>query len=184
MDRLIALVVLRFRLDLRALLGARERLLGLALFVPMLAFGSAAASFFVFAGVSAVSRAHPEWLLPVVYAAATVVGLFWAFSPLLAGVSFSDTHDMSRLLHFPVPLPVLFVSSILANLLEPLVLAKLPPLVALAVALGGLSPRLPLALVGVLLSFVFTLVATQVTGLLLLGISRKNLWEKIARYKL
>lgn len=182
MDRLIALVVLRFRLDLRALLGARERLLGLALFVPMLAFGSAAASFFVFAGVSAVSHAHPEWLLPVVSAAATVVGLFWAFSPLLAGVSFSDTHDMSRLLHFPVPLPVLVVSSILANLLEPLVLAKLPPLVALAVALGGLSPRLPLALVGVLLSFVFTLVATQVTGLLLLGISRNRRWQDRALF--
>jgi ABC-2 type transport system permease protein len=176
-DRLTALVALRFRLDLRALLGARERLLGLALLVPMLAMGSAAASFFVFVGVRALSRAHPEWLLPVVSAAATLIGLFWAFSPILAGVSFSDTHDMSRLLHFPVPLPVLVVSSLLANLLEPLVLAKLPPLLALAVGLAGVSPRLPLSLLGVLLAFVFTLVAAQVTGLLLLGLARNRRWQ-------
>ena len=146
MDRLIALVALRFRLDLRAILGARERLVGLVLLLPTLALGSAAASFFVFVGARALARSHPEWLLPVISAVATIVGLFWALSPLLAGVSFSDTHDMSRLLHFPVPLPTLVVSSLLANLLEPLVLAKLPPLLALSFALAGLSPRLPLSL--------------------------------------
>ena len=178
----MALVVLRFRLDLRALLGARERLLGLALFVPMLALGSAAASFFVFVGVRALSTAHPEWLLPVVSAAATVIGVFWALSPVLAGVSFSDTHDMSRLLHFPVPLPVLVTSSLLANLVEPLVLAKLPVLIALAVGLAGLSPRLPLSLVGVFLAFVFTLVAAHATGLVLLGLARNRRWQDRALF--
>jgi ABC-2 type transport system permease protein len=181
-DRLIALVVLRFRLDLRALLGARERLFGLVLLVPMLALGSAAASFFVFVGIRAVARTHPEWLLSVVSVVATVVGLLWAFSPVLAGISFSDTHDMSRLLHFPVPLPVLVVSSLLANLLEPLVLAKLPPLIALALALGGLSVLFPFSLVGVLLAFAFTLAASQVTGLFLLGLSRNRRWQDRALF--
>ncbi len=177
MDRLTALVLLRFRLDLRAILGARERLVGLLLLLPTLALGSAVASFFVFLGVRAVSRAHPDWLLPVISAVATVVGLFWALSPVLAGVSFSDTHDMSRLLHFPVPLPTLVVSSLLANLLEPLVLAKLPPLLALSLALAGASPLLPLSLLGVLLGFAFTLVATHVAGLLLLGLARNRRWQ-------
>ena len=36
MDRLIALVLLRFKLEMRALLQARERRLGLALAVPFL----------------------------------------------------------------------------------------------------------------------------------------------------
>lgn len=182
MDRLIALVLLRFRLDLRAILGARERLLGLLLLLPTLALGSAAASFFVFVGVRAVARTHPEWLLPVISAVTTVVGLFWAFSPVLAGVSFSDTHDMSRLLHFPVPLPTLVMSSLLANLLEPLVLAKLPPLLALSFALAGASSLLPLSLLGVLLGFVFTLAAAQVAGLFLLGLARNRRWQDRALF--
>jgi ABC-2 type transport system permease protein len=181
-DRLIALVVLRFRLDLRALLGARERLFGVMLLVPMLALGSAAASFFVFVGLRAVERTHPEWVLSVVSVVGTFVGLLWAFSPILAGVSFSDTHDMSRLLHFPVPLPVLVGSSLLANLLEPLVVAKLPPLVAFALALAGLSLRFPFSLLGVLLAFAFTLAASQVTGLVLLGLSRNRRWQDRALF--
>lgn len=181
MDRLIALVLLRVRLDLRAMLGARERLLGLLLLLPVLALGSAAASFFVFLGTRAVERAHPEWLLPVISAATTVVGLFWVLSPLLAGVAFNETHDMSRLLHFPVPLPALVVSSLVANLLEPLVLAKLAPVLALGFALGrGLA--LPLSVLGVLLGFVFTLVAAQVTGLLLLGLARNRRWHDRALF--
>jgi len=181
-DRLIALVLLRFRLDLRALMGAKERLLGVVLLVPMLALGSAAASFFVFVGIRAVSNSHPEWLLSVVSVVGTFIGLLWAFSPLLAGVSFSDTHDMSRLLHFPVPLPVLVGSSLLANLLEPLVLAKLPPLVAFALALSGPSLRFPFSLLGVLLTFAFTLAASQVTGLFLLGLVRNRRWQDRALF--
>ena len=183
MDRLIALVALRFRLDLRGILGARERLVGLVLLLPTLALGSAAASFFVFVGArargprpSGVARSPCSRRWPRSSA------LFWALSPLLAGVSFSETHDMSRLLHFPVPLPTLVVSSLLANLLEPLVLAKLPPLLALSFALAGLSPRLPLAFWACVLGFVFTLVAAQVAGLFLLGLARNRRWHDRALF--
>ena len=45
MDRLIALVLLRFRLDVRAVLGARSRIVALFVAVPALAFVSLAAAF-------------------------------------------------------------------------------------------------------------------------------------------
>lgn len=175
MDRLIALVILRWRMDLRGLFGARERLFGLVLLVPTLVLGSLAASAFAFFGVRALERAQPEWVLPLVSAAATLVGVLWALSPLLAGVAFSETHDLGRLVHFPVPFRTLLLSSLLANLAEPLVLAKLPLLLALAAALAGAAPlSFPLALAGVALTFAFTLVATQVAGLVFLALSRNR----------
>jgi len=181
-DRLIAIVALRFRLDLRAILGVKSRLAGFAVSLPFLFLGSAAASFFVFVGARAVEHAHPEWLLPGASALATVVGLFWALSPLLAGVAFSETHDLTRLLHFPVPFSTLVLSSLVANLVEPMALAKLPPLVAAALAVGG-GPLTTLpALVAVLLGFVFTLAAAQVTGLVLLGLARHRRWQDRALF--
>lgn len=174
MDRLIALVILRWRMDLRGLFGARERLVGLILLVPLLVLGSLAASAVTFFGVRALERTQPEWVLPLVSAAATLVGVLWALSPLLAGVAFSETHDLGRLVHFPVPFGTLLFSSLLANLAEPLVLAKLPLLLALAAALGSSPLSFPLAVAGVALTFTFTLVASQVAGLLFLALSRNR----------
>ena len=34
---------------------------------------------------------------------ATIVGLFWMVSPLVSGLAIAETHDVSRLLHFPIP---------------------------------------------------------------------------------
>ena len=95
MDRLIALVLLRWRMDLRSILGARERAVGLLFLAPSLALGSLVASVFVFVGIRALDRSHPELVLPGLSVAATVVGIFWVLSPLLAGVAFSETHDVS-----------------------------------------------------------------------------------------
>jgi ABC-2 type transport system permease protein len=174
-DRLIALVVLRWRMDLRGLFGARERLLGLVLLVPTLVLGSLAASAITFFGVLALARAEPDWVLPLVSAVTTLVGVLWALSPLLAGVAFSETHDLGRLVHFPVPFRTLLLSSLLANLAEPLVLAKLPLLLALAAALAGAAPlSFPLAVAGVALTFTFILVATQVAGLVFLALARNR----------
>ena len=174
MDRLIALVALRWRMDVRAILGARERLFGLVLLLPVLALGSLAAAAATFLAVRALERTHPEWVLPAVSVAATVAGVFWALSPILTGIAFSGTHDLSRLVHFPVPLPTLVVSSLLANLAEPMVLAKLPLLLALAAALASGPLAFLTAFAGVLLAFAFTLVATQVMGLLFLGLARNR----------
>ena len=71
MDRLTALVALRWRLDMRAAMGARERLLALLLVVPGLMLLSAAGSFVVFIGTRHLERTEPQLTLPLLSALAT-----------------------------------------------------------------------------------------------------------------
>lgn len=174
MDRLIALVVLRWKTDLRALLWARERLVGLAVLVPGLLLSSAIVCVFAFVGIRGLLGARPEELPTILAAVAALVGILWALSPLLSGVAFSETHDLSRLQHFPVSAPVLMASSLVANLMQPLVLSELPLLVTVAAAVSRSAPLFPLALVGVGLTFVFTLAAAQAVGLALHGLARNR----------
>jgi ABC-2 type transport system permease protein len=173
-DRLIALIAFRWRMDLRTLLWARERALGLVFLVPGLALFSAALCFFVFFVLRALERSQPDSVLPLVSAAATGVGLFWALSPILAGVALSDTHDVSRLMHFPIPLGTLAVSSLVANLTQPTALGLLPVIATAAAALARTPLRFPGALLGVALTFLLILAAAQVAGLLLHGLSRNR----------
>ncbi len=137
MDRLIALVALRWRLDARAVAGSRGRLALLLVALPPLLLVSAMSAFVAFAGARFLGRAEPELLLAAVSGLATLFGVGWALAPLLAGIAATETHDMGKLLSYPVSLPVLVVSSLVANLLQPVVLAQAPPLVALALGLGG-----------------------------------------------
>jgi ABC-2 type transport system permease protein len=65
-------------------------------------------------------------------------------------------------------------SSALANLTEPMVVLRLPVMIALAAALSGGPARFPAALAGILVSFAFTLAAAQAVGLLLQGLSRNR----------
>ena len=182
MDRLIALVGLRLKLDLRALSRARERAMGFLLMVPGLLVFAAAGSFLVFFGVRGLAGAAPEALLPALSAAATALGLFWVLSPLLTGVAFSEAHDMSRLLHFPIPLRTLAASSLLANLAQPMALAAVPILVSLSLAAAGAGPRFPAALAGAALTFVFILAAAQVGGLVLHGLARRRRFRDLALF--
>jgi len=171
-DRLIALVGLRFRLEARAISGSRGRKFGLLLALPALAFFSAATALGVFALVGLVSRTEPSLLLPALSAIATLFGLTWALSPLLAGIAATETHDLTRLLSYPVPLTTLVASSLIANLLQPTVLAQVPPLAALALALGG--SRWPLAFFGLALGLLLVLAAGQTTGIALHALSRNR----------
>lgn len=173
MDRLIALVACRWRMDLRRLLGTRERAFGLVLYVPAVLIFSALGSLAVFGVLRGLEGTQPDLVLPVVSAAATGIGLFWAASPLLAGVALSEAADVSRLMHFPIPLPILALSSLVANLAQPAALAQLPLLAAAAAALsGGRVVPFVAALLGVSLTFVLILATAQVAGLLLHGLSR------------
>jgi hypothetical protein len=178
--RLIALVALRFRLDLRVLLGARERLVGLVFMVPGLLFLSGVSCVVALVGIKTVASTHPEALVPALSAAATVVGLLWCLSPLFTGFALAESHDMSRLLHFPIPLPTLVASSLVANLAQPAVLAELPMLVCVALATAGVSLRLPLAFFGVALSFLTVLAAAQLAGLALHGLARNRRLHDLA----
>jgi ABC-2 type transport system permease protein len=144
----------------------------LLLALPALALFSAAAALGAFALVRLVSRADPGLLLPGLSAIATLFGLTWALSPLLAGIAATETHDLTRLMPYPVPLTTLVASSLVANLLQPTVLAQLPPLVALAVALGG--SRWPFAFLGLGLGLLLVLAAGQAVGIALHALSRNR----------
>ncbi len=172
MDRLIALVLLRFRLEARATLGSRGRALGLVVALPFLALFSAAASLGAFALVRLVSRTEPGLLLPALSAIFTFLGLSFVLAPLLAGISATESHDLSRLVVYPVPLGTLVVSSLVANLVQPMVLAQLPPLLALAVAVAG--PRWPLSFAGLALGLLMTVAAAQTVGIALHALSRRR----------
>ena len=182
MDRLIALVLLRLKLDARVVSRSRARAMGLLVMVPGILMFAAAGSFLVFFGVRGLMRAVPETVLPVVSAAATVLGLFWVLSPLLTGVAFSEAHDVERLLHFPIPLPTLAASSLLSNLAQPATLVALPVLLSLAVALCGVGPRLPAAFAAAILGLLLVIAAAQVVGLLLHGLSRRRRFRDLALF--
>lgn len=174
MDRLIALVTLRWKTELRAMATARHRLLGLLIMVPSGILLSAALSLGCFWILRGLDASVPHALPAIVSGLATAVGFFWLLSPLLAGVAIAESHDVSRLVHFPVRLGVLVGSSLLANLLEPAVLVQAPVVLALALALGGQAWTFPLALGGVLSSFAFILAAAQASGLVLQGLARNR----------
>lgn len=173
---------MRWRLELRGLFRARERAFTLLLVVPGLLIFSAAAALFVYGGVRTLGQADPDALPAMLSLAVTGVGLMWALSPVLAGVAFTETHDLSRLLHFPLPLPTLVVSSLVANLLQPMVLAELPVAAALALALSRGLAEVPLALLGVVSSLAFVLVAAQCTGLVLHALSRNRRLQDVALF--
>src|SRR6185295_11679234 len=178
-DRLIALVVVRFKLELRAFCRARERALGLALAAPGVLILSGAFSLVAFFGTRALQARNPELVLPVLSVVATGLGLLWALSPILTGLAFTETHDLTRLLHFPIPLGTLVASSLIANLAQPMVLAHLPVLLALALALSSRLATFPFALAGVVLAFVFILAAAQLAGLALHAVSRNRRYHDV-----
>jgi hypothetical protein len=169
-------------LEIRALGVARERAVALAVMVPgMLLFSSIGAAVLLIA-VRSVARSDPELLLPGLSALATVVGFFWMVSPLVSRLSLAETHDVSRLLHFPIPAWTLVTSSLLANLSQPMVVAEVPIVLALAFAVAGRALALPLTLLGVLLSFGVILAAAQVTALLLHGAARNRRLQDLATF--
>ena len=177
MDRLIALVRLRATLDLRAVVGSRSRVLALLVVVPALAALSLAATFVGYAGVRLLERSRPELVLPALSALAAVLGLSWALSPLLAGMAATEAHDLTRLVHYPVPLATLVAGSLVANLGQPLVLAQLPPLTAVALALSPSGGRQLAALAALALGLVFTLACGQTVAIALHALARRRRWH-------
>ncbi len=159
---------------------ARERAVGLALLLPGLFFSSVFGSLMAYAGVRGAEAHDPDLVLPLLSLIATGVGISWMLSPLVAGVSLSESHDVSRLLHFPLPLLTLVAASLVGNLLQPVVLAALPVLASLSLALSRSAAALPFALAGSLLSLLFLLAAAQVSGLVLHGLSRRRRFQDVA----
>ena len=182
MDRLIGLVLLRWKMDLRGLRRMPERLAGLVLLVPLLAISAAFATGAVYVGARSLGARDPDLLLPLASLLATAIGLFWMISPMLTGLALAETHDLTRLLIFPIPFWSLVASSLLANLLQPLVLAKMPVVVGLALGLAEGPSTLPFTLLGVALSFVFMLAAVQLSSLLLMGLARSRRFQDVSLF--
>ncbi len=174
MTRLGAIVALRLRLELRALTGARERILGLVLLVPGMLVGSALVSFLAFVGVRALDRTQPEAVLPVVSALATFLGLLFCVQPLLSGLALTETHDLRHLVQFPIPFPTLALSSLIANLFQPAVLSQLPVALCLALALAGPTPYLLPASTGAVIGVVSVLAAAQTVGFVIQALTRRR----------
>src|SRR5215510_8219857 len=141
MRRLLGLIQLRLRLELRSFTGAGERALGLLLIVPGLMFASGLISLLVYVGVRTLQRAQPEALMPLLSAIVTLFGLMLCLQPLFAGFALTETYDLRPLVHFPIPFPTLALSSLAANLFQPAVLSELPVGIALALAVAGLTSR-------------------------------------------
>ena len=182
MDRLIALVLMRWRMDLRGARRAPARVLGMVLLAPLIVLSSAFATGAVFLGARSVAARAPELLLPLVSLAATAIGTFWVLSPLLTGLALTETHDLSRLLQFPIPLRSLVASSLVANLVQPLVLAKMPVALGLAAGLADGPGELPATLAGVMLSFLFMLAAVQVGALVLTAAARSRRFQDLSLF--
>jgi ABC-2 type transport system permease protein len=177
LDRLIALVRLRATLELRAAVGSGGRLLSLVVALPGLGVLSLGGAFVAFAGLRLLERSRPELVLPALSGLAAVVGLGWVLSPLLAGVAATEAGDLTRLLHYPVPLATLVAASLLASLGQPLVLAQLPPLAAVALALAGSGARLPVAFGSLVLGLAFTIACGQAVAIALHALARKRRWH-------
>jgi hypothetical protein len=181
-DRLIAIVLLRWRTELRFFARARARLAGLLLLLPGLVLSALLGFALFYFGVKMLNATHPTLVLPLLSAVATGIGLLWALSPLVAGVAFTETHDVSGLLHFPVPMLTLAAGSLIANLLQPMVLLKIPVLLAVALGVSTRPSFLPLALLGVTLTFVFMLAASQTAGLVLHALARNRRLQDAALF--
>lgn len=182
MDRLIALVALRLRTEARALAGSRRRLVALLMILPLLVLLSFAAAVFGYTAIRVVERSRPELVLPLASAVAAILGLTWTLSPLLAGVAATETHDLGRLMHYPVPLGTLVTASLVANLVQPMVVALVPPLLALALAFAGPSVRFPVAAFGLLLTLALLLACGHAVGLALHALSRNRRWHDRALF--
>lgn len=182
MDRLSALVFLRLRLGVRAFRGARERGIGLLFILPIYTVSSVAGSGLLFVGLRTLEARSPEIVVPLCAAGASLVGLVYSFSPFLAGLAFVETHDIGRLLAFPVPLPILVVSSFLANLAQPMVLFGVPFLIAFAIAIGGGPIGSLGAFLGACLSYALIIATSELVSLLVTRLARDRRLQDLALF--
>ena len=161
---------------------AKERLVSTLLLVPSLMLTSLFTSIFAFVGIRMLDAQRPDLVLPVISILATGVGLLWAAAPLLTGIALSETHDVSRLMQFPIPTTTLVASSLLANLAQPAVVAQFPLVMATAWAVAPDVAVLPFALLGVGATFAFILASAQVAGLAFQGIARNRRLHDLAMF--
>ena len=136
----------------RAAPRAASALAGLVLLVPVLRpLSPSSRRRRVFFGVRSAGRARPRaCCCPVALARSPPpIGLFWVLSPVLTGRRpRRDPRPLAAPASSRSRLRRLVASSLLANLAQPLVLAKMPVVVGLALGLAGPPATLPFTLAG------------------------------------
>lgn len=165
MNTLVAVVALRLKLDWRALGAARERLAGLVVMTALLLAGSSGLAigvYFTLRGLAAVDKAAA---LAVVCAWSGLFGILGLFGPMISRASVAESHDYSRLLHMPVRAGTLAAASLIANLLQPLVLTQLPIFLAASFAVSRSLAAVPFTAAGFAISYATILVAAQAGAL-------------------
>jgi ABC-2 type transport system permease protein len=141
-------------------------------------FGSAVA----FLGSRSLDARDPALLAPLLSLIGSAIGLLWALSPVLSGVALSEAHDVTRLLHLPIPLRTLVLASLLSNLAQPAALAGLAVTLALAAGLSRGPLGFPLAVLGIVLALGFVIAAAQAAGLVLHAIARNRRFQDVALF--
>lgn len=169
---MIAIVSMRWRTDLRVLVRSRGRTAAAAVTLPLTLLFSAFAGLVVFGALRGLGGARPEAVAPMLSAAATGLGVLAALSPLLSGIALAESHDVSRLMHYPVSSTTLAVASLISNLTRPSALVQIPILVAAAAAVSPSLIALPFGLVGMSLSWLLIATGAHIAALVLHGLSR------------
>jgi hypothetical protein len=173
-DRLIAIIGMRWKTDLRALLRSRGRTAAAAVTLPLMLLFSTFAGLVVFGALRGLGAARPEAVAPMLSAAATGLGALAALSPLLSGMILAESHDVSRLMHYPVSSAALAAASLASNLTRPSALIQLPVLVAAAAGVSPSLVALPFGLVGMFLSWLLIVSGAHIAALVLHGLSRRR----------
>lgn len=174
MDQVIAIVLMRWKTDLRVMLRSRGRTAAAAVALPLMLLFSAVTGLFVFGILRGLEVARPAAVLSLLSVAATGIGVLAALSPLLSGMVLAESHDVSRLMHYPLPRTTLALASLVSNLARPSVLMQLPVLLAATAAVSASMAAVPFALVGMLLSWLLVISGAHIAALVLHGLSRRR----------
>jgi len=171
---MIAIVRMRWKTDLRVLLRSRGRTAAAAATLPVMLLFSVFASLVVFGAVRGLDAARPDAVAPMLSAAATGLGVLAALSPLLSGLTLAESHDVSRLMQYPISSTTLAAASLVSNLTRPSALVQVPVLLAVATALSPSVATLPFGLAGILLSWLLIVSGAHIAALVLHGLSRRR----------
>lgn len=182
MSRWLAIFRLRLLLEWRALRGVRDRAFGMGLATLVLLGASFVMSFGAYAALRGLVATDPQAAIVVVAALANLFGLSALLGPLFSGIVVAQSHDLAKLRHFPVASGVLALSSLAANLVQPLVLAQIPIFVAVSLALARSSILVPFTALGLSLTYALVLAAAQIGSLASHSLQRSRRYRDLALF--
>ncbi len=170
-----ALFRLRALLLWRQLTGEKGRMVGAV--IGLLAFGPLAAGLAV-ASAAAYLLLEAPWPGQILGGILTLLWLIWAVFPLLFGI-LNPSYDISRLLPYPISRLDLVAGILSGTLLDYPTFLVIP--LFLAVLVGwGISPALPVVLVGLPVAYLHMVVIGQIAMTIAGGIMQSRRYRDLA----